>query len=936
MIKTFWLTLLLFGNIYLSQAQIFGGSPPSVKWNRVNTSGFRIIFPKGTDSTANKVASDIYYLSSPTLKTIGTKTKKIDIVLRNAGLISNGYVGLGPFRSEFYLTPPPNPFELGSTPWPDLLSAHEYRHVQQYNNFDVGLSRTLRILFGQGGQALANSASVPDWFFEGDAVYSETNVSRQGRGSLPYFYNGYRALWQRPKNYNWMKIRNGSYIDFVPDKYITGFMLTAYGREKFGMDFWKDVTHDAASFKSLFYPFQSAIKKHSGMKYKPFRDSAFAFFKNQFQDSGNITDPAKFYQNEKYASYDPAGNLVFLKSSVKSIPQFVKREKGKDKKIRTADYMIDDYFSYQNDKIIYTSRRYHPRWISKSYNEIQILDIKTGSQKTVTKRTRYFSPALNESGDKIIAVHSLTNGQVSLDMLDAGTGDVIKTYTYPELINFYYPKFSHESIVTAVANKEGKMSMAEIHIETGEISYLLPFSDNVIGFPLIRNDTLFFSISQKTNDELMAITLPNKKLWKIGAPHMSSIGKYHVAVSRDSFAWSTFTSQGLKLQTLPREQVNFEEISQNEMPLNTVSFGLFSINNINSNLLYRFFDTTFSTRKYNQLNRPIHFHSLIPGAEDPEYSLSLIGENILNTVQTDLSFTYNRSDGSKAASLEVLYGGLFPVFSFGYSFTMDRSAYSKDKDRLIYYNVSEPYAGFYIPLNFSARRNIRLLSFGSSARHSYRMIQHPFKNDFKNSSFFYLNNYLSFSNQIPTATAQVLPRFAQSVYLNYKAPLGNVKGYQYLITGKLFLPGIGTTHSLNFSASYSQKDTLNKIGFGNSFPFSRGYTAVNLHKMKGLQINYQLPLAYPDIGFANLAYLMRLRSNFFFDYTQIDAFTDKGEKWNRNFNSVGTELFFDTKWWNQVPVSFGFRYSRLLEKDLFGGSGSNRWEFIMPLNLFDR
>ena len=50
---------------------------------------------------------------------------------------------------------------------------------------------------------------------------------------------------------------------------------------------------------------------------------------------------------------------------------------------------------------------------------------------------------------------------------------------------------------------------------------------------------------------------------------------------------------------------------------------------------------------------------------------------------------------------------------------------------------------------------------------------------------------------------------------------------------------------------------------------------------------------------------------------------------------LGTEINLDTKWWNQVNVSFGVRYSYLLDPDLFGGSGRNRWEIILPVNIFD-
>ncbi len=63
------------------------------------------------------------------------------------------YVALGPWRSEFYLMPPQSAFDLGTTPWYHTLALHEYRHVQQYNNFRKGLSRVAYYLFGQEGLA---------------------------------------------------------------------------------------------------------------------------------------------------------------------------------------------------------------------------------------------------------------------------------------------------------------------------------------------------------------------------------------------------------------------------------------------------------------------------------------------------------------------------------------------------------------------------------------------------------------------------------------------------------------------------------------------------------------------------------------------------------------------------------------------------------------
>src|SRR6202012_3542882 len=217
----------------------------------------------------------------------------------------------------FYLTPEQNSFEIGSLPWVEQLSIHEFRHVQQYNNFDVGFSKMLRILFGEGGQALGNDLAIPNWFFEGDAVYNETLVSQQGRGRLPWFFNGYRALWAADKDYSWMKLRNGSYRDYVPDWYPTGYMLVSYGREKYGDDFWKKVTQDAAAYKGLFYPLRTAIKRYSGESFDKFRWNALGYFKQQFQNDHSPTYNTQptTYNSQEYPAFVNDSTVIYMKST---------------------------------------------------------------------------------------------------------------------------------------------------------------------------------------------------------------------------------------------------------------------------------------------------------------------------------------------------------------------------------------------------------------------------------------------------------------------------------------------------------------------------------------------------------------------------------------------------------------------------------------------
>ena len=931
-----FLLLVIFAFCFSkSFSQIFGGDPASIKWQQINTSDSRVIFPKGLDSVASRITNIISFTRKPTTKTIGNHSGKINIVLQNQTVISNGYVALGPFRSEFYLTPQQNSFEMGSIPWPDELSIHEYRHVEQYNNFDVGLSKVMGIIFGEEGRALANNAAIPNWFYEGDAVYNETNLSAQGRGNLPEFFDAFRSLWQAGKNYSWMKLRNGSLKDFVPDHYALGYLLVAYGREKYGDEFWKNVTHDAASFKSLIYPFQHAIKKYSGVSFVTFRNNAFDFFKKEFNETSpkSNSNPRKF-KNEQFPSFTADGAIVFVKTTAKQVPQFVIQKDGIEKTIRVRDYTLNDYFSYSNGKIIYCSYQPDLRWGYRDYNNLKTIDLTNGKEHTLSTKTKYFSPGISENGQTIVVAEQTPQGKSSLLLVNSKTGKVFKRLLNPQHLLYTYPTFyGDHKVISAVRNTEGKMSIAQTDIEKNETKFLLPFSYHVLGFPFIKKDTLYFSLAFRKNVDLFAYTFSDQKIWWLNVGNSIGIGKYHPFVNDNYIGWSSFTAEGYRIEKALKTSVIFKEINPNELEEKISNFGITSIDKTNAGLLYQVPNDSFSVTKYHKSFQLFNFHSIEPAVSDPIYTLNLIGENILNTLQSNVAFSYNRAEKYKEISFQGTYGGWFPYLSAGVNYFVDRSTLFHQ--RLVRFNQLEPFAGFNIPLNLSKGRSFTHFNFGSQYVFSKGTFQGNYK-DTLSSKYSYLSNFISFSNETQKPSQQIFPSFAQTVSLSYKGAIQNVKGFQFMANGNLYFPGFYKTHSIVLNASWLQQDSMHQINFSNSFPFSRGYQSVNFYQMLKWGINYNLPLAFPDKGFGNILYLLRVRSNLFYDDTKVTDFSADRNAYSKIFRSAGTEITFDTKWWNEVSISFGIRYSRLLDKDIYGQKGNNRWEIILPLNILNQ
>src|SRR4028119_2205632 len=123
------ITILFFNTG--SYGQQFGGFPPRTKWLQINTDTARIIYAPSSEASALRVATIIHAMAAAHT-TLGSTLNKINVVLHNRTTLANGYVGLAPFRSEYYLIPGGNIFEFGNLPWTEQLAVHEYRHVQQY------------------------------------------------------------------------------------------------------------------------------------------------------------------------------------------------------------------------------------------------------------------------------------------------------------------------------------------------------------------------------------------------------------------------------------------------------------------------------------------------------------------------------------------------------------------------------------------------------------------------------------------------------------------------------------------------------------------------------------------------------------------------------------------------------------------------------------
>jgi len=581
MVRTFLLIVFVF-SFYFSIAQQFSGLPPSTRWKQINTDTARIIFESSSVKEAERIATIIHKMAAEQPNSLGNVLQKVNIVLHKNTTLANGYVGLAPFRSEYYLIPSSNITELGNLPWNEHLAIHEYRHVQQYNNFNHGLTKAFNVVLGEEGRAIANSLTVPPWLFEGDAVHAETALTPQGRGRLPYFYSGFNSLWEEGKNYSLLKLLNGSLKDYVPNHYQLGYLVTNYGYKKYGDEFWKNVTRDATSFKGLFYPFNKAIKRYSGFPYKKFMREALEDYKK------NIA-PVAASQNDN----NVVTNYYFSQVSGNT------KDNNGEHKIKQRNITSENWFSYRNGMVAYTAYAPDPRWSLKDYSNIILLNTKTGEERKFTKKKKYFTPDISPSGNAIVAVTFNDSLQTELHLMNIADGTITNKIKSRE--NFFlHPRFvDEENIVVLKRRLDGTISLNLMNLMNGETERLTPPSFTVISYPTIHNNTVYFTAAYEGNDDIYAYQLKDKKISKLTS---AQTGSYYANVSGDSIVWSQFTANGLQLQINALSKMEWREVNDS-----TKQKLIFPIANAGENIL------TTPTKKFDvaNYNKILHFMEII-------------------------------------------------------------------------------------------------------------------------------------------------------------------------------------------------------------------------------------------------------------------------------------------------------------------------------------
>lgn len=258
-------------------------SSPGLDWQVIGNDFVDVIYPAEAKAQAVYMANLFEHYSQVVGVSYGIeKPKKITLVYRIERAEPNGFVTLAPRRTEFYSSSTFSPI-IGSLDWTQILSIHEYRHVNQFDYFNRNTVRFFDYAMGGVGILLAHFFSLHSWYMEGDAVWSETKYTDGGRGRSPRFMARLKAILLKGEIPTYDQFVNGTYRDALVNQYVYGFILIANGYKKFGADFWPKVVEKTTVFPHP-YRFSSSFQAVSGQSFAAFYQETFEELRKSFQN----------------------------------------------------------------------------------------------------------------------------------------------------------------------------------------------------------------------------------------------------------------------------------------------------------------------------------------------------------------------------------------------------------------------------------------------------------------------------------------------------------------------------------------------------------------------------------------------------------------------------------------------------------------------------
>ena len=928
-------------------AQYFqtGQDPASIKWRQLNTENFQLIYPGYYEQQAQNLANVLEKVYEFGGHSLNHKPKKISVILHTQTVVSNGLVGWAPKRSEFYTTPSQSIYPQS---WLEQLALHEFRHVVQIDKINKHLPGIIKGILGEQGTALVFGLHLPWWFIEGDAVVSETALSRYGRGRLPSFLMEHQAQVVQKGVFSYDKAYFGSYRDFVPNHYKLGYYLIGGSRIQYGSKIWADVLTRIGKQPVTFVPVTRVLKKEAEISKIGLYYSVFDSLQKVWMKEDSIYSSSKFeivssagnvFTSYRYNHFMSDSVIVSYKTSFNAIPTFVKIFKnGKEEKIFRPGHIFGESVDYRDNFIVWSEQIPDPRWTHSGSSLIRILDINTKKLMEIDTEFKGFSPSISPDKKNIVVVETDFSNNYYLSVYRIRDGKLLERFQTENNNYFFSPKWLDNTELTAIVLTNKGKHIVRVNPETGRLKVIMNKEMGEIKNLKVAGKQLYFISSYSGKNGLYRFNLSDQTISRVYEPRFG-VETPAVSLNRQKVVLSDYTAEGFRLIEVPAEPAN-------AMPLGDVEEGSYRMADLLTKQEpgvpdFSEVDTVrYPSKKYNKTKNLFNFHSWAPLFIDPyEYEIapgvSLMSQNKLGTAETIMGYKWYTAERTGQFYASYKFRGWYPVFNFELTSGNRASEYTlinQVENRMgeiilqdttlqrFTWTETSANANVRLPLNFSKGAFNRRLQPEISYNFVFNKSHEAAPHSFFEGNFQSLSYRLYYHQLLKKSYRDVFPDVGIVFDLGFlHSPLGSTKlGNRLALQSVLYLPGIKINHGIKLYGGFQDKQTSALRNFSDALRYPRGWGSISTNQMYSLSTDYKAPLFYPDWNIKGFLYLRRVNLSLFADYASLkgDIYREgkKTGTFTKNINSHGGELTFDVNVLRfYAPTTLGVRASYIPE-----------------------
>ena len=912
-----------------ASAQYFVSDPDPtfLKWKQIKRDSLGTVIYPGFIEDKGYIVGNITETIRPYITYgIFDKVDKFPITLHPTNILSNGMVTWTPSRMELITAPDNSAFAV---PWLKQLTIHEFRHVAQLSNLNQGFTKGAYYVLGEQAPGLV-AIIMPSYFYEGDAVAAETEMTMYGRGLQPDFTVELRAILNEdPEKLNIGKFTLGSYVDIVPDHYKLGYQVTQSAREYYGDDYWEKILNFVGrrSYTILAYYFGSL--KYTGYGgnhtvHRTLKDLREYWKPFSAVDNDFTTAPTQLKRYAKYSWPMPYSDnsVISLRESYTEPRMFVSMDlnTGDESILRNVGYVTSRPVMH-NGTLLWTEYKPSLSWASKNSSVIRYSDIKNNGKRLKTSRPK---TAPKIEGDIYFVTPMGDNGyaMISYDRRNEPSL-VICGSDFSELKRFkidgHYTSFNGmawddktQTLAAIILDEEG-MYIIRFSTKDGSFQPITQPSYITVNNLRASNGKLYYNSIQSGKDEIHTYDLTENREYRITSSKYGSINP--AALNDSTVVFSSFTRQGYRIAYKETDRDSLKLVEPSKMPVNLLNYPYKSwgLPKIDTMRFSSDSNENFIPKKYSKAGHLFRIHSWLPAYFNPNDLLNetqttitvgafAMSQNILNTMVATAGYGYVFNEKGSHPNLITAtfdYTGLPVNLSLAVRWGGgDRLNYDRenipDHDPHAYLSAS---AGASLPLNFSSGNRSRVLR--PSVSYIYNNALFP--DYIGGTNYFTVKNGMHriksgiyFSNVANKAKNDLTYRSGYMIQLGYYSMPGIKElGHTATAVGRLYLPGFLRNNTFTVQAGY-QKTWDATMYFPDKIMFPQGHNIVTTKELIALSASYKAPLLYPDWGFlAYNLYFKRIWVDVFGEYAHFSKIADKKISPHNNAYTYGATLYAD-------------------------------------------